>query len=960
MDTTQLPRQCGYWLISLLFLMTTTSCFRNLVTEARRSIELEGYFPAIEADSSAKEFTSLSDLSNSLGINDTLKILMVHGMRNKSGNHFEGMSVNMAHLLEYQDKHPVLEDRIASDPKRYDDKNKRLIDKLQISSPSNQPWIATTFLHTDLYYNKQKQTWLKVYRLEWSPITRTAKNLLTKQLDKDDFRTHLSSFVKERYLIDVFGDLALYLNEDYKNALLGAVGSTVRNMAIEDSEDKSRLAIVTGSFGSFMVTDFIKANRQSKEAEECIENFIDKLGGIYMISNQLPWSSLTHLPFDTTGQEQINAALNKNTYANFQVFCDAINIRERNPLNIVAFYDPNDVFGFPLPPTQEPALFVTNISVNNTLVWEFSPKKVQQLALNIKDKKIRDGITAILDLDSDRQRFIFELDKANEESKNNPAILAYMVFGKKEGFEKLKNLALKAGKATNYREDRIISKRKKLKEKTVSAGKIKQFKLNKKNQLFETTATNTTRSSNMTIYKENFNLKRAITPFVVKRASKKINKIAIQPAILPYQKLEEGIDFEGLAESVKSNKVTNVVTLHGMRTKPSTHFDEMADQLALKLGFDPDSKKVFLHRDTLSEGAENRIYQDGLVKEIVFTKHHACLELRRVLRFYIIHWSDVTKKTKQWLNNPTFHKNNAKPGGLLRESIIIDGFADVSLAFGKSNTDTLKDFKYILHHLIDKALKMTTKRPDTRHLPLGKLCGDPISHLRANQIPSNFIISGSLGSKIIFDHLFLEEIGKMEEGWKSTKDGFVKNLHSVFMLTNQLPFIGLKQLNPQADLAAWQDSIYNYGEADSIRLTLLRGNHKINIINFYDPNDVLNFKLPENAPPHFNMKTVNVNIAQGYTLNNWKLYKLLKQIDRLLIDGKYLRKNGNKRGFILPHAVPLMNTPKCKTARPTYVLRLDVAHSAAPEHPLILELMANGTTKAKRQPEPDLTEICPD
>ena len=928
MKNTKPLKQLALFLALPLIVLISSGCLRTVIKKVHKDIELEGYFPAIPLDNTTQSFLSLSDLTSPLKQDDTLKILMIHGMRQKNQSHFKGMSKNIAQLLGY--KAQASESQLIP-AAAYS--NRGNFKSIPIEKGSSD-LVGTSAIHIDKYYHASKKNWLNIYRLEWSPITQNAKDkLLIKGIDYDPFRTHFSSYVKNNYLIDIFGDLALYLNPAYQALMLNAVEKTFKVMKIDDPNDHSKLALITGSFGSFMIMDYIESNLGK---DYCVEHFIQNISAVYMISNQLAWSKLTQLPLETNTTSDLETAMQINTYKNFESIC---NLRKQNsgePLNVIAFYDPNDVFGFKLPESIDSYLKVTNIKVSNTSIWEFSPKALQRLIINIQDKKIREGITKILDLSADRQPFILELDKANEEAKNNPAILAYMTYGYERGYNLLRNLKINGNKAIDYTKRRVISQKKQFKPKRLNA---KEYILNQDDVLIESGASNSFSKPQMTIYKEGGVLKKGIENWIVKRVTKKLRKIDIQPAILPYQKLEQSIDFEGIARSVELNEMTNVITIHGMRSKTSSHFDVMTTAIASRLGFDPDNKVTQLIGNDLSQSYSNTLFKDGQIKEVIYTKNSDGLKKR--LRFLIIHWSEVTQKPKKWLNELIADENLSKSGDLVRKAIIIDGFVDVSLAFGDTKHNNINTpFRYTIHHLIDKTISRV------------------ISTASSDQ-QNNFVISGSLGSKIIFDHLFLDDVIGFDNNWGIRRDSFIKQLHSIFMLTNQLPFIALKQLDPKLDTANFYKTVYNHKKGDVLRMKKLLEGRQINLINFYDPNDILNFKLPKKAPAYFNVVPVNINIAQGYTMNNWKLFKLLKKLDKTIVKRQYLKNNKGLRGFIRPHLLPLMDSPDCKLARPTYVLRLDVAHNDAPNHPLVLDLLAKGTTDADRQQSPKITEYCP-
>ena len=109
----------------------------------------------------------------------------------------------------------------------------------------------------------------------------------------------------------------------------------------------------------------------------------------------------------------------------------------------------------------------------------------------------------------------------------------------------------------------------------------------------------------------------------------------------------------------------------------------------------------------------------------------------------------------------------------------------------------------------------------------------------------------------------------------------MKELHTFFMLTNPLP------------LLTFVDSTYgtaaNFGEEVFGNLPKLYHdltNETLKIVNFYDPNDILNFSLedvPASVQPHLDVRTIKLNVGQGYSINKKQLYKLLKKLDRKLL-----------------------------------------------------------------------------
>ena len=213
----------------------------------------------------------------------------------------------------------------------------------------------------------------------------------------------------------------------------------------------------------------------------------------------------------------------------------------------------------------------------------------------------------------------------------------------------------------------------------------------------------------------------------------------------------------------------------------------------------------------------------------------------------------------------------------------------------------------------------------------------------------------------------------------------VSQTDKVFMLTNQLPMLGLKDID--GELADQQGYIHNvYGNWESeIEVPL-------NIVAFNDPNDVLGFRLPApDSAEHLKIENVSLNIAEGLEVNQFYTYKLSKKIDRVInkmVDKKSLRKQRKKimneakfsgdeeywgkacveeldlkkkyykeimSSVVFKFLIDQKETEKInRKPKQTFVIRMDTAHEAPSEDKRIFKIMAHGTAKMKKSETPEM------
>ena len=677
----------------VLILFQSTSCLRVALNTIKSDISLQIYREEAELGSTSHDWNSVKGLNSLIASHDTVNIFMVHGMRRKALGHYDP-------LME-----AILKESLI-DPK--DD----LISFRLIETPPGSPVVDSTSFQeikerhesanyvTEYTYKKTELNgdlkFVKIYNVFWSEITNRAKDSLS-QYNHDEYRTRLADHIKEYYLIDAIADLALYQNDAYKNLILDLIGKVVDRLG---SETQSPIVLVGGSLGSQILMDYLTEAEDGKK--DMVDNIKRNISHIYLLSNQLPFSTL----FYTDPQfEFAEEALAKRVYSIFS------SLAEKNNIQLVNFFDPSDVLGFRLPVDPEfipSGLTVHNVTVHNTLAWRMNPHELKRRYLaQIKDNNILNFSNNLLDLDTNRQNIRLNINQLNEGAIANPDIAEFIAHGS------LKSSISSDKRAMSLDTIQISTER----PKPPLSYRSKYPRLAKENTFG---------------YIKGYGLLRAIS---LNKLIKRIDKLDITPSTHPFELPEDdsSIDYAGIQESIEKNDVTRILTIHGMRFKPPEHFDYMAKEIAKKLSFDPIPK---ISTKNLPLTKQTSIIEPHSALRFLEFKNSQ----NKKLQFIIVYWAPLTKPVKDFIRD--YDKLGVKSDRaigprLLKEEIILGGIADVGIGLRGYREEIYRTLDVAFSHLMQPDL------PDLRSLP-------PRFQLEGKNV---FFITGSLGSKLMYDYL---------------------------------------------------------------------------------------------------------------------------------------------------------------------------------------------------------------
>ena len=1023
-----------YLVLSLLVssAILFSSCLSTALRRVRDDIQLK--VEALQKARYHQEFSGLQELISASPENgQNLQVLLTHGMRRKETTHFDPLIQDLSLELGFI--------RASCETIHL---NKKTPDDFLLGEGK---------IIKKVFMNYQSKDTLTFYFVFWSPITEPAKIALFES-DKSPYRTHIARFAKQNYFTDVFADKSLYLGpaKDRVQQLFftalntipkgkpmvfmgGSLGSQIfydflyehitTNEAVkkalreireqidsetEEIDDNSlsqifayhmsktstltsienevltRLGRVQDSLETVLRTSSSDQYREDCKyaIEKCLQtakietksavNFLENIQKVYLLSNQLPFFNFLDVsPQNSRNPDSLTAFL----YRKLEALEEVTLVQRKKPLEIISFHDPNDVLGYRLPSPipnsplyNNPDIKIVNVELRNTLRWSFNPQRFRNIYLSqIGIPSIGTFTQDILFQDHPRQEIFLNFDRANEGIQGNPHLVQYILQGSDYCPPEDTRLLL------NYRS----KKSKSLKQREFNNSKRASYKPQ--------------------LYKEKRNpikyLEEQVGELIKARLVKKIEKLDLKPANLAVELPPLGQEtFAGIQSIIDENEITHVLTIHGMRTKSSGNFDEMTKGLVKVLRFNPQVSRESLHQVHLPDS--KTVSGGSAIKIQEFANSKG-----KILRFYHLHWSPLTYAPKNWLDNlskPRLLVDSISSQSIfsqnLKESIFIDGFSDVALGVRGLNDQ--------VRQLIDTGFSlMFTENPFTEK---GQKKG--ISNPDRNSAKNMVFVSGSLGSKLLYDHLVdaLNEPRDSLPKYYSNATNAYKRLHTFFMLTNQLSLISLKDLPGTVKKEEFAQHVY--GSWQGIPNNRLK-NDPLRIIAFNDPNDLLSFplpKVPDPLDPYLSVVNCPMNIAAGFSIHNYQLYDLFKDLEKKLLTPKerrQLRKNARtsrndkisklkhnhetQLPFIpdslkgklllqLDQELNLLSASKRDDIRAylnfaldidkylipiidpnqvsqDYVFRFDVAHEGVSRHPNIINMLSYGTNRIRRKRE---------
>lgn len=293
-------------------------------------------------------------------------------------------------------------------------------------------------------------------------------------------------------------------------------------------------------------------------------------------------------------------------------------------------------------------------------------------------------------------------------------------------------------------------------------------------------------------------------------------------SLLPFKfKKIEG-HFPGIKESIhKTNSIQDVriLIIHGVGTqkKKENFSQQFISKVARDLG-----ERV----DPIEPVSSQHVGDKGAVLTINKYKID-----NNYVSFYSIYWSEVTKKFKDKLieNHKEVKGRRTLINNGLKKRVLNDSFSDFVLYTGA--------YKEHMRKPVIATLDMMHK--DNKAFVKSM-------HFASEQISRKiYMITGSLGSKIVLDVLSDYEAGPDYKCDDEVCHYIQNHTESLFMLSNQVPLLSLHYYSDVPDFDKFYAFQNYYGVCQFVAKNI---HQKINYVSFYDPNDILGY-LPIAAEP---------------------------------------------------------------------------------------------------------------
>lgn len=330
----------------------------------------------------------------------------------------------------------------------------------------------------------------------------------------------------------------------------------------------------------------------------------------------------------------------------------------------------------------------------------------------------------------------------------------------------------------------------------------------------------------------------------------------------------QGPKFTGLQQSLdshaqKTTGTTKVLMVHGISHHTAGYSNRFRDRLmtALELDIvDPEVKTIQLSAPDIGRDAEGKPPELGTLR----ITRHSSRKSPRSLLFYELTWSPITEEDKKLILYDT-----ANTEGLARSGVnhTMKGFLNA----------TVPDLLIYMGGGHDKITASVRESvcwmfsSDWFGLPTGggrHACHEWQSTEMARVAGDDyFFITHSLGSRITLDTIqsFATDSKTALPGSRlESIRGMVRDKDfTVFMLANQLPLLQLGREAP-AVTGKFREYCTAGGNLKSERIL-----HRLNIVAFSDPNDILSYPVQDDfAQQHIDSRVcprlanVSINVAQ--------------------------------------------------------------------------------------------------
>ncbi|HEX8061291.1 MAG TPA: hypothetical protein VF473_10170, partial [Cyclobacteriaceae bacterium] len=829
-------------LLLLPILFTLSSCVRLAVKGVKKRTNLEYVVPTASMYADAK-FDGLAKFIDSA--RDTASILMIHGLTRKNENHFDFLVQRLAYKLQL--RLVVKKDSIP------------LSQSLQYTRKGRVLGFGGCKLFKWEFRRRTDDKVVNAYFIYWEPVFKTFKDFII-EYDNTRYRTGLSTLAKDGVFINVLSDLALYLNLQCKVQIHDLFLQSVEKMSGD-------IVVIAGGFGVQMLFDamnleleyrtvlknqnIIKTTLETfKYISDTVSRGIGKANAdsvrqrnpsiqaetyikykdsttrkhtfrkpydirkVFLIGNQLPFTSLLSLdPQGSLGVQEMN----DNVFDGFHKFLEQKQrVNPKDSIEIISFYDPNDPFGYRLPQSSWKQLIVKNVKLNIAEYWQIDPRKTTDFVLpKLKGENATDFFLNIIDQQDSTQSLMLNLEGPANQSRNDYRIIGAIANGSDYPFV----CTTLQPKEANHRDLRPRAK-------MPLSG------------LVATISTSIVDNIN-----HRLDIEHSVLPFSLPSQYRDYspNKRVVSP-------------FGGIDESVKSNRLTQLITVHGVKNQEPDHFDMMTREIAKTLGFyeTPQNFRVVCAEAVCPEGT-NANYGPGTIKITTFKSITG-----KELIIYNVYWSSVTHPAKEWLKSASIYDESSIIPKMVKDVLVTDGLSDIELSFQGDHDQIMK--------LLSRAFS------EMEH--------DFVSAGIGIDCQNTYYMTGSLGTRLLLDYLNT----RMGESATKEVQGRAKTW---FMLTNQLIITELKNVHLLPDMISY-DAFFKeaYGEQGApVQNILDQENSNFEIVAFNDPNDIMSFIVPDDAMGMRCGERIHntyINIAQGAQVNMNALIKIAWRADKKL------------------------------------------------------------------------------
>lgn len=309
--------------------------------------------------------------------------------------------------------------------------------------------------------------------------------------------------------------------------------------------------------------------------------------------------------------------------------------------------------------------------------------------------------------------------------------------------------------------------------------------------------------------------------------------------------------FTGLHEKIivqgPMTKDTRIMVVHGTGEKELTYADTFVNRFIIALS----GKKAHQFN--------NRQFPKDCPDVIIPLTDGGTIIVRKykigdeTIRFYIVHWSDITHPYKQYLyDNETDLAQYHKPASLnknCKKEIMLVNLSDFVLYSG--------DLRHTIRKPVEKCMQLMFIKEDEIASFEG-IQDDPgkIDKLFDKDNTTDrdvYLFNWSLGSRIALDVLSNNKQDTLAYQCNSEVcDFFYKHLRGIYMMSHQAPLLSTRYLakRPFPNGVNNIDELYQYQNYFGICNFIMNNKYArpIDFVAFSDPNDLLGYKFVKGKP----------------------------------------------------------------------------------------------------------------